>query len=808
MSQKRAKFLETRIFGFVIAAAVALVILGLSYGTGLFQSLETKVLDTHFALKMSTSGKTLQEGSVYAEKNIRISDDIMIVGVDFNTLSKYGKWPFPRERHASLVDSFAKIKDQGQRESSLFLDIFFTEEDPNKASDDALVRSMKDSGRVYLETILARGENDSAFASEMEGRELALYSRLGTIRNVKGPWKEMEGYLSSEPPLPAYTEAIKGYGQANYNYDKDHIYRSQPLVAKSSHLVAELDFAELKPGFKVDESKFERLAWLDKSGSYHNIDTPLTASGLSALGATLEKEAPAKIEDLNGDGQPDSQRYIIRKFQDYFVPAITLSLALDYFGKSLDDVEVVLGEKIRIPSPTRYDPDTGTRLPYEIQVTPDEFDANGNLVKAGTKRAVPQIDIPIDANGLMLINYMGYPSSDTSDGPQTFPVRSYSGYADKAPKPDQDPATWRRSLAAGNKIVMVGAFAKGMAADEKPTPYGLMYGIEVHANALNTIIMDNFIHRAPEWLELAILGLAVLIIAFLTSRLSTIISFFGTLILVTGYFFGVSVIFEQKAFLLNFTTPAIAMVFTFISIVVYRAMTEQRDKERIRETFGKYLSPKVVDQLVDDPPELGGVDKELSVLFSDIRSFTTLSESMTPQELVNHLNTYLTAMTDVILEDGGYLDKYVGDEVMCFWGAPLPQADHALRACRCALRQMAKLRELNAGWPEAIRINIGIGVNSGIMTVGNMGSPAKMNYTLMGDNVNLGARLEGTNKEYGTNIIISEYTYGLVKDKIIVRELDNIRVKGKNKPVVIYELIDMAEGYEAQPEPTSGKGKK
>jgi len=192
-------------------------------------------------------------------------------------------------------------------------------------------------------------------------------------------------------------------------------------------------------------------------------------------------------------------------------------------------------------------------------------------------------------------------------------------------------------------------------------------------------------------------------------------------------------------------------------------------------------------------PELGGVDKELTVLFSDIRGFTTLSEAMTPQELVIHLNTYLTAMTDIIMDYQGTLDKYVGDEVMCFWGAPISQADHALLACKCALRQMAKLAELNSVWPPERRIDIGIGINSGIMTVGNMGSIGRMNYTLMGDNVNLGARLEGTNKQYQTHIIISEYTFGLVKDHIIARELDNIRVKGKNKPVIIYELIDMSE---------------
>jgi adenylate cyclase len=248
---------------------------------------------------------------------------------------------------------------------------------------------------------------------------------------------------------------------------------------------------------------------------------------------------------------------------------------------------------------------------------------------------------------------------------------------------------------------------------------------------------------------------------------------------------------------------------TFLAVVVYRVMTEERDKQRIRNMFGKYVSPKVVDEILENPPELGGVDKELTVFFSDIRGFTSLSEAMTPQELVNHLNQYLTTMTDIILDYRGTLDKYVGDEVMCFWGAPLAQPEHALLACKCAVTQLNALQELNAQWPEEKQIDIGIGLNSGVMTVGNMGSQGRMNYTLMGDNVNLGARLEGTNKMYGTNIVMSEYTYGLVKDHVIARELDNIRVKGKNRPVVVYELVDIADGAEGEhasgSEETEGK---
>jgi len=150
----------------------------------------------------------------------------------------------------------------------------------------------------------------------------------------------------------------------------------------------------------------------------------------------------------------------------------------------------------------------------------------------------------------------------------------------------------------------------------------------------------------------------------------------------------------------------------------------------------------------------------------------------------------LGAMTEILIEYRGTLDKYIGDAVMGFWGAPIPQTDHAVLACKCALAQIRKLEELNAGWPENKVIHIGIGLNSGIMTVANVGCNARLSYTVMGDNVNLASRLEATNKEYSTEIIISEGTYELVKDLFVVRELDNIRVKGKNKPVVIYELVD------------------
>jgi len=794
MAKKRLKIFEAKRFAFVIAVLIFGVFLLLLSTTRVLQNIEGPVLDAHFRLKTIRESKSIQEGAVLSHQNLKISDSILILGIDQKTLAEYGKWPFSRTHHADLINAFARLKDQENRESSLFIDVFFIEEDSNPTNDALLGKAIEDSGSVFLETVLAPygqvEENDS-----MSVRQRALYEGWGTVKNIKGNWKTINPFYGYEPPLEPFGRAAAGYGHANFLSDEDMIYRRQPLVLRSSLLMRMLRLDELKPGFSVDASSFERLAWQDATGAMHDIETPLSTAALQKLTEKMKADAPLKIEDIDMDGVPDDSYYVVRQYKDSFVPAITLSLALRYFNKTLDDLEVVVGSHILIRSPMVKDSETGELVPYTVQTEPDEYDKDGNILSEGKRRVLPEIRIPINERAQMLVNFMGARSSPTSDGVQTYPVRSFAAYANRNPGPDPD--AWRRTLAVKDKILMVGAFAAGVAEDEKPTPLGIMYGIEMHANALNTILMDNFIHQAPVWVDLAVLGAVILLIAFISSRLPAIAGFFITLIAAAIYFFAVNYAFDSRAYLMNYSTPALASVFTFILVVVYRVFTEERDKRRIRETFGKYLSPKVVEELATNPPELGGVDKELTVFFSDIRGFTTLSENMTPQELVNHLNVYLTAMTDLTIDYRGTLDKYIGDAVMCFWGAPLPLQNHAELACKCALKQMQVLEELNKGWPEAKHIRIGIGINSGIMTVGNMGSKQRMNYTLMGDNVNLCSRLEATNKEYGTGIIISEFTYAQVKDKFIVRELDNIRVKGKNKPVLIYELVDCLESIEA-----------
>jgi adenylate cyclase len=787
---KKAHIFELKYFSLIIAFIVFIIIVFLNYGTVILSDFDLKVLDGYFQSSYSQykmQQQQLQEREDVEIKNVdlRTSPDIFIAPIDFESLQRLGRWPFPRSVEANYVNYLARIINQNARERALLLDIFFVEKDSFRPENDImLIEAIKNNKQVFLETVLDWFLLDNETRREtFYEAQAALEENCGTINNIQGDWEALEPFYGVEPPLKPYAQAAYSYGHANYRKDNDQIYRKNTIVARFSRLVAEysIPVEELIEGIReisVNKNNYEWLGWLNKKSEFENISYPFTEESLQQLSEKMQKEALVRL-DPEGN-----ELYIVRKFKDSFIPSISLSLALEYMNKKIQDVEVVLGEYVRIREPEFFNEKTNAwEKPYRVMTGQDEYET------------LDEIIIPIDKHGDMLINFMG-PGSTKED--YIFKLRPFHYYAQSAPGPDPETSIipWPKGpggVGFKNKLVLAGGFFQG--TDEKPTPFGLMYGVEVHANSLDTIIRNNFLRHAPVWLDLLIILSVILLIAFISSRLPTLLSLHISIWVAVVYLiFICDFIFQDSNMILSFTAPPLAIILTVLMIGAYRVIFEERDKRRIRGMFGKYVSPAVVDQILQNPPELGGVDKELTVLFSDIRGFTTLSESMTPQALVNHLNHYLTAMTDLILEYRGTLDKYVGDEIMCFWGAPIPQADHAILACKCALKQMQVLHELNEKWPPEKRINIGIGLNSGIMTVGNMGSQGRMNYTLMGDNVNLGARLEGTNKTYHTNVIISEFTYGLVKDKVIVRELDNIRVKGKNKPVVIYELLDIVGG--------------
>lgn len=794
----RKKLLETKTFGFLLGFSVFLFILLLQYNPyyAPFRFLDQKITDIYFLYRDYTAPQRQGEGVTVRERNSQVSEDIIILGIDNKSLEVLGRWPFPRYVYADLARTLSRIKDQTQRENSLLFDVMFIDPDRDAVADAVMKKAFSENKKVFLETMLEKTVLNPESMDDYIQRHRVLYEKAGEIRRVQGPWESMVGYPGLLPPLRPLAEEVRGYGHPVFQADADEVFRRQPLLVKSMELLAEIPFKELAPDNSNYPSEYIRYTWQNKNGDIKTIPSPLTPEVFANLRLTLEAEGFKRSEDLDGDGTIDNEDYIIRKYKDHFIPSVTLSLALNYFHKELDseDLEVVIGSHIIIRNPMVLDVGTGALTPYTQTVVEAQYDAEGNIITPARLKTVDEIKIPIDDQAQMVINFMGKRSSENSEEYQTFTVRPFSAYASRSPA--DDPETWPKTLRLENKILLVGAYSVGIADDEKPTPMGLMYGVEIHANALNTIIKQKFIQPLSRESNLALLGLLIMIVVILSTRAPTVLSFLFTLVSIFLFFMVVLMFFDYLSVEIPFAGSALGMLLTFITIVIYRVMTEEKSKMKLQSTFGKFVHPAVVTQMLDNPPELGGVDRELTVLFSDIRGFTTLSESMSPQELVNHLNIYLTAMTDIIMEYRGTLDKYVGDEIMCFWGAPLEQKDHALLAAKCALKQMEVLGKLNASWPANRRIDIGIGLNSGIMTVGMMGSSGRMNYTLMGDNVNLGARLEGTNKQYKTNVIISEYTYSLIKDTAIVRELDNIRVKGKNKPVLIYELLDFKDGIE------------
>ena len=351
------------------------------------------------------------------------------------------------------------------------------------------------------------------------------------------------------------------------------------------------------------------------------------------------------------------------------------------------------------------------------------------------------------------------------------------------------------------KIVLVGAtfldlkdFFSTPFLEEKEGEKYPLFGVEIHANIINTILKDRLIKPSSPVLDRLIIFLGGALVVLLMLRISPLKGAFLVLFIALAYL-GTSLWLFTQDILLTTVGPVSTFGGVYISQVVFRYFTEEREKRRIRGMFQRYVSPDVVDKLIQDPTKLrlGGEKRELSVLFSDIRGFTSISEKLTPEELLNQLNQYLSAMTSVVLRNGGMLDKYVGDAIMAVFGAPLELENHALVACKTALEMMEELRSLQQVWENESKsiLDIGIGINTGEMIIGNVGSPKRMDYTVIGDNVNLASRLEGVNKEFATHIIISGSTYEMVRGDITVRGLGEIKVKGKENPVPIYELVEM-----------------
>jgi len=347
-----------------------------------------------------------------------------------------------------------------------------------------------------------------------------------------------------------------------------------------------------------------------------------------------------------------------------------------------------------------------------------------------------------------------------------------------------------------NKTIIIGAIAPGLM-DLRANPFDTKDpGFYLYSSMIENILNEDFLKESYNPLmTIGIILILCLLTALAGTNLTVLRGVIVTLVISSGYGLMTVLVYTRFSTLIEMATVELALVLTFIAGTIVNYFNENKQRHFIQGAFSQILAPSILDKLMEDPSTLalGGEEKELTIFFSDLQGFTSLSEELgSPKQLVEILNAYLTAMSDIILKYDGYVDKYEGDAIMAFWGAPLDDPDHSWKACYAALENQMRMNELQAyfrGMGLTTDLKVRIGMNTGVALVGMMGSIKKLNYSIIGDSVNLASRLEGANKQYGTYTMISETTYLEAKDRIRARPLDLIRVRGKKLPTSVYELM-------------------
>ena len=615
-----------------------------------------------------------------------IDDRIVIVDIDENSLAEVGRWPWGRDKLATIVDN---LFDYYQVDVVGF-DIVFAEKDQSSGLEkfEELASGELSQNSAYqtaFEKIRPGLEHDKIFAKSLLGRKVVMGYYFKS--SDSGDESENTGMLP-----PAITKM-------------DNEWSQRLPIKKAPGYAGNLEILQVAAG----------------SGGY--FDNPLVGSD------GVFRRVP-----------------LIQSYDEYLFPSLALAITQAYLDNP--KVEFIV-ETDGAKSGQEY---------YALEG-----------INLGVHR------IPVDNNGAAYVPYRGLAGSF-----RYLPVHQVLSRK-------IDPVFLK------DKIVLIGASAPGLL-DLRSTPVQNIYpGVEVHANIISGILDDTINHK-PAWTigyEFVMLILVAVTMALLLPLVSPLMAAAGTIGISLLTIFATIVAWNNHL-ILPLASPLLLISLIFILHMTYGFFIESRGKRQLAHLFGHYIPPELVDEMSDSPTDfsLDGESREMTVLFSDVRGFTTIAEGMDPKQLTQLMNALLTPMTRVIHKNRGTIDKYMGDAIMAFWGAPLKDSEHARHALYAALEMMDELKIMQAefkarAWPQ---VNIGIGLNTGNMNVGNMGSEFRMAYTVLGDAVNLGSRLEGLTKNYGVNIIVSETTKRSISEYIF-RELDLVRVKGKNEPVAIFEPV-------------------
>ena len=703
------------------------------------------------------------------------SGRVVIAAVDEAAIAKFGRFPWDRRVIASLID---KLNEQSV--TGIGFDMSFSDEDLG-----ARFAGAKRYRKRFEDISLASPRNRSSVEHFGEAES--------DIAGAASAVQSLARRLSGDPVY----QAARGRLDDGHQKLADSRKLFEELIKQHEEYAAELDhdLGGLDPDQVMGES-VARAAGKTVIGWVALTQGEMTLSEAEAEEHVKRIErsqihAPEYRERLvdGGERVTPSPKTWVKEYAGLRAPLLPIAKGAQWFGyfNALPDADgVIRHAALVLQVRGRYFPSLDTALtaialgvkPQDVTpVTTNATDGEILEVDFGGKRKVPT-----DARGLMEINYFGKDQSfenlsiaDIMDG-------KYDGKLK-------------------DKMVLIGATAQG-TFDQRVTPLNkITAGIETHANAVETILSQRYLRRGPvlEAFEVVFLFALALMFAFLFAKVKVQYALPLVAVSAAVVWAGATAAF-WSGYHVFAALPLVELGAMFVLVTVYRYATEERDKRQLRKAFQLYLNPEVMEEMLEDPAalQLGGKDAEATVMFADIRGFTTISEQLSPQNVVHLMNEIFSPMTDNIFEKRGTLDKYIGDCVMAFFGAPVQTELHAANGCDAALLMVETLGRLREKWhieePDLPDVDVGIGLNSGHMVVGNMGSHQRFNYTVMGDNVNLASRIESLNKEYGTRILVSEPTLAAarkgLKDEAAytVRELDSVRVKGKKEPVRLFEL--------------------
>ncbi len=763
-----------------------------------------------------------------------VSDDIALITVDEKAVEQEGRWPWPRIKIKKIIENL--IKDGAK---VIAFDAIFAEEDLNAAV--LSLRELKNnpnvpaSAHAAIDAQIAKANTDSDLAEAVKAYApnlvmgvffetepnsytypslcLSVFNKDSTL--IKNWERVAEPVLTLDKAQGLFEEETpEAWAAILLNHKKVLEATATADFLKTSKVS---DISQLNPTQKLElKSKVDHeyfLYCLTRFLKPKDELLPAFKESWPAVAAGMEEKITFE-QALEVIQNSHKENPIVSASEFAFnYDGITQNLQhMGYFNAFLDSDGTIRRSSLVARNNGTYFPSLSLKaflvaMGYSANVSlaPDDIDPNRKHVSSLTilKEGERVGDVPVSKKGELLINFAGpqkmFPHISIADVLNESPELSY-----EKREYDEETKRWvtkihraKKSEFLKDKILLFGATAIGIY-DLRVSPFEENYpGLETHANILDNLLQSNFyVERAHEMQVVPTLFGVGLLFTLLFGYLGAFWGFFWAASSALGYVFYDKHFLFSKGIVFPLFLPILLLGTLYLAITVFKYFTEERNKKQLKSTFQKYVSPAIVNEILSDPDklELGGRKQKMTVFFSDVRGFTTISEKLDPRALSDLLNSYLTPMTDLVFKNRGTLDKYMGDAVMAFFGAPVPYPDHAAWGCRCALEQLQKLFQLQAeyrkqGLPE---IDIGIGLNTGEMSVGNMGSETVRNYTVMGDAVNLGSRLEGINKQYGTRIIISEFTEAELNGKFVTRELDWVRVKGKLKPVKIFELI--AEG--------------